>query len=110
MARRLLLLAALTVVLVCLAAAGASAKVVVNPQTGHRLGITLPSASLAISVQSPRSLLAAPQNTSCASPCPLTLHSNSAPVQHAESVYLFFWDPSGSLSASYKSTIQTWLD
>src|SRR5437588_11198339 len=105
-----MVVSALFGILAGLAASAAEARVVVDAHTVKRFGIVPPPVSLTISARSPRSLLATPQASSCPSPCPLTLHSASAPVQHAESEYVFFWDPGGSMSASYKSSIQTWLN
>jgi len=93
-----------------LLAAAADGKVVISSLTGKRFGVTLAagSAAAAPAVRS-RSLLASPLNASCSSPCALTYHTGGV-VQHAEQIYLLFWDPNNELTSAYKSGLANWVN
>jgi hypothetical protein len=107
-------------VLTCCFAATAGAQIVVDKRTGVKFGIVRPPTP-------PRALLSASPALHKAGPAfsgtptcdnanidpncatPLTYHGG--PVQHAENVHLFFWDPSGFASeSSYVTDLQTWLN
>ena len=91
----------------------APANVVTDPVSHKRFGIVPAAGSAAAQRRLPHAG-ASVRTTSCATDCSPLLYgpsvSQTGPVQHAEHEYLFFWGPSGSLPAAYKTGLAQWLN
>jgi hypothetical protein len=103
--RRIRIVHALAAVAVLAVACGAaartaSARVLVDPVTHHRLGIVPP-------LTGPQ---AAPSGAaaSCYTSCSPLLY-NGGPVQHGEQDYLLFWGSPSSFPAGFESGLLNWL-
>ncbi len=94
----------------------ARANVVADPVTGQKFGILpVPQVPIALNRARPLARIAAAGTPTCDqsvdSQCATPLTYHGGPVQHAENIILFFWDPSSfSSNRSYVTDMQNWVN
>jgi hypothetical protein len=105
-----------TIAALCLAAAPAGARVIYDRATHQWFGIAPPPpvpsqiAAQRATSKPPESGAPTCDNANVDTACRSLLTLHGGLVQHAENVYLFFWDPSGfSSEPGYVSDMQNWV-